>query len=80
MYESGPQNDARRYRRTTWMDSCEATVQTLVVYPTAGAVQESAKPAGTTTKATTIPSTTAMGAGPTAAAVASTAATTMGTK
>ena len=36
------------------MDSCKATSQNLVVYPTAGAIQESTNPAGATTEATTI--------------------------
>ena len=80
MYEGGSQNAARRYRRTTRMDSGKATVQALVVHPTAGAIQEPAKPAGTATEATTIHSATAMGAGTATATVAAAAATTVGTK
>ena len=62
------------------MDSCKATSQTLVVYPTTGAIQESTTAAGTSPKAATIPSTTAMGAEPATATVASTTATALGTK
>ena len=62
------------------MDSCEAIIQTLVVYSTAGVVQKSTKPTGATATAATVPSTTAMWAGSTAATVAATATTAMGTK
>ena len=62
------------------MDSCEATIQTLVVYPATGAIQGSTTTAGTSTKAATIPSTTAMGAEPATATVVSTKATALGTK
>ena len=61
------------------MDSGETTVQAIVVHPTAGAVQEPAKPAGTAAEATTR-STTTMGAGTATATVAAAAATTVGTK
>ena len=61
------------------MDSGETTVQAIVVHPTAGAIQEPAKPAGTASEATTR-STTAMGAGTATATVAAAAATTVGTK
>ena len=62
------------------MNPCEATIQTLVVYPATGAVQESTTTAGASAKAATIPSTTAMGAEPATATVASTTVTELGTK